>query len=195
MLATKKIPIKKWLLLSISFLLVVGAIWARENNLGADTAKKSSSQKSASVVKIPIRLTSANTPNQNIEEIPELGITINVPDSIKDLSYAISNVQLKNGQNATLAMFSTTSLAQLDPRCSVSSGPLGSLEKVSGQYPTSDPYAELNYGRLIKQFSTYYISAGFPQSACSGAPAVQNSQSTDENNFTSSISNSLATVN
>lgn len=105
--------------------------------------------------------------NQNVLKIPELGIQITVTDDIKDLKYQVHTGTLRNGNQATFAFFTTAALIGLDHGCSASSAPLGSLEKANGQYPSSDQYAALDYGRLVKQFSTFYISAGFPQAACS----------------------------
>lgn len=105
-------------------------------------------------------------------KVPELGIQITVPDSIKDLTYQVSTVKLSpNGNQATLAMFSTKALTALDANCGVSSGALGSLERASGQYPTQaeDETNVLDYGQLLKQFPTFYISVGYPQAACSTA--------------------------
>jgi hypothetical protein len=111
--------------------------------------------------------------NQNVVKIPELGIELAVPDSIKDLVYATHNVTLTNGNPATYALFSTTTLTDLDSGCSVSFGPLGSLEKASGQYPSSDPDNVVDYGALVKQFSAFYISVNYPQAACSQSSSVE----------------------
>jgi hypothetical protein len=128
-------------------------------------------------------LLAQEVPGQNIEEVPELGVTITVPDSVKDLTYKTSTVTLKDGQPATLTLFSTSSLTQLDSNCSASAGPLGSFEKVSGQYPSNDPYAALNYGRLVKQYPTFYIAAGSPQAACSSKSTAQAAAIADRGGF------------
>ena len=52
--------------------------------------------------------------NQNVVKIPELGIQMTVPNDIKDLTYQVSTVMLRNGKQATLAMFSTKALTVLD---------------------------------------------------------------------------------
>lgn len=119
--------------------------------------------------------TSTPAANQTAINIPELGIQITVPNDIKDLTYQVSTVTLRSGQIATLAMFSTKALTSADPACSAAAGPLGSLERVDAQYPTSDPNAAFYYGQLVQQFPTFYIAAGSPNAACSTNPnAVTN---------------------
>jgi hypothetical protein len=54
--------------------------------------------------------TTTPTPTQNVIKIPELGIQITVPDSIKDLTYKVTTAKLRNGNQATIAYFSTASL-------------------------------------------------------------------------------------
>jgi hypothetical protein len=121
-----------------------------------------------STVKNPVLVQlAAAVANQNVEKIPELGIQIIVPDDIKDLKYQVSTVTLKNGNQATLALFSTAALIALDSKCGTSFGPLGSLERANEQYPSSDKLAGFKYGQLVKQFSTFYVAAGSPNAACS----------------------------
>ena len=80
-------------------------------------------------------------------------------------------------------MFSTSSLTQLDPNCSATNGPLGSLERADGKYPGGEQYAALDYGQLVKQFPTFYISAGYPQGACSTDSIAQAAAATDKTDF------------
>lgn len=112
--------------------------------------------------------TSSTSPiNQNIKKIPELSIQITVPDSIKDLVYT-SQTTSSNGQSMPVADFSTQNLTAMEPACvSSNSTALGRLSKTNGQYPADASTAN---GKLIKQFSTYYISYTAPQASC----AVQN---------------------
>ncbi len=123
-----------------------------------------------------------------VVKVPELGIQITVPNSIKDLTYSTANETLPNGNVAIYAKFSTTSLTNLDAGCSTSFGPLGSLERASGQYPSSDQDASLDYGKLEKQFSTFYISAGSPQAACSQNSTTENTAQLDKGAFFNSLS-------
>ncbi len=126
--------------------------------------------------------------NKNIVKIPELGIQITVPDSIKDLVYAPHNVTLSGGKPATYAFFSTKTLTSEASGCSVNSGPLGSLERAGGQYPTNDPTAFTELGALVKQYPTFYISAGYPQAACSQNSAANKLAETQKGIFDSSFS-------
>jgi hypothetical protein len=146
--------------------------------------------------------TTTTTPNQNVVKIPELGIQITVPDSIKDLTYQVSTVTLRNGNKGTLATFSTTSLTAADASCNPSSIAVGSLEKASGQYPTAseDQYATLDYGQLVKQFPTFYISggvehqAGCSTSASAGSAAAATSINSTANGDGSAFEAALSTI-
>jgi CRISPR/Cas system CMR-associated protein Cmr5 small subunit len=167
----------------ILFLVVVGVIasvaWLTYSRYQTAHQAKSTSNAAS--------LTSANTPtaktpmhtqqpaavaNQNVEKIPELGIQITVPDDIMDLKYQVHTGTVANGIQATFAFFSTAALANLDAACSPSSAPLGSLERVNGQYPSNDQLAGAKYGLLVKQFPTFYIAAGLPQAECSTNASV-----------------------
>jgi hypothetical protein len=109
-------------------------------------------------------------------KIPELKIYITVPASIKDLTYKTTEGKLNNEAQATLAYFSTDSLAKADQKCEASSGPLGALESVTGQYPKDEHQTALNdYGELIKQFKTFYISYYPPQTDCTGSDSGMSS--------------------
>ena len=162
----------------VAFLVVVGVIasgaWLayshyqqahqvkQANNAAVTTPTSTSTEKTPVLAQ-----QAAAAANLNVEKIPELGIQITVPNDIKNLKYQVSTVTLKNGNQATLAFFSTAALIALDTKCGTSFGPLGSLEKANGQYPSNDQLAAFKYGMLVKQFPTFYISAGFPQAACS----------------------------
>jgi hypothetical protein len=129
--------------------------------------------------------------NQSIEKIPEISSQLTVPASIKDLTYQTSTVTLKDGKVATLTTFSTSSLTQLDANCSASAGPLGSIEKVDGQYPSDDPYAALDYGNLLKQFPTFYLATGSPQASCSTNTSTQVTVGSHKADFQAAESSAL----
>lgn len=149
----------------------------------------------------------ANTtpaPATTVVKIPELGIQLTVPDSIKDLTYKVGTATLNDGRQETYAEFSTASLAAADTNCGTDSGPLGSLAKISGQFPTSfsDSNPPMEYGSLVKQFPTFFISEFSPQAACATAAASgsaaaaasnQNAASTDRAALNSSLSTIQAT--
>jgi len=167
----------------VAFLVVAGAV-ASMAWLGYSINQKAHQVKQASnaAVTSPASISTANSPvstqqaaaNQSVVKIPELGIQITVPNNIKDLKYQVSTVRLTpNGNQATLAMFSTVALTALDSKCGASNMPLGSLERASGQYPSNDRLATFDYGRFVKQFSTFYISAGVPNAPCSTQASVR----------------------
>jgi len=181
----KKLGIVPWILsiaiFGVALSIVLTNQHPHKNVKGLHDVALTSITTGAQTSETPILVSS--TSNQNVEEIPELGIQITVPDSTKDLSYQVSTVTLKNGQSATLAMFSTASLTNASASCAANVGPLGSLEKVAGQYPSSDQYASLDYGQLVKQFSTFYIASGSPQTACSTSTSVQTTSNSQKTNF------------
>lgn len=126
----------------------------------------------------------AQMANQNIFKIPELGIELIVPDSIKDLTYAVFGRGQVNGQPSVSVGLSTTALVNADSGCVPGHAPLGTLSKTNGQYP-ANATASNSSGSLIKQFSTYYIARIGPQSACSGKTNVQDEQTADNQTIAS----------
>lgn len=105
--------------------------------------------------------------NRSVFKIPELGIQLTVPDYAKDLVYEIGGGRLEDGRITTYAIFSTKSLMESKPRCSLADTTFGSLGKIDGQYPAADETRTGNaiameYGILVKQFPTYFISRGVP---------------------------------
>ena len=105
--------------------------------------------------------------NRSVFKIPELGIQLTVPDYAKDLVYEIGSGRLEDGRITTYAIFSTKSLMESKSRCSLADTSFGSLGKIDGQYPATDETRTVNaiameYGILVKQFPTYFISRGIP---------------------------------
>lgn len=134
------------------------------------------------------------TPATTVVKVPELGIQITVPDDLKDLTYQIQTNKLQNGSTATTAYFSTTSLTAIDNNCAGVNTPLGTLGRVDGQYPSDDPTAALDYGTLIKQFPTFYISEGVPNGSCSTNQNALAAVSKDKGDFQTAVS-SVAAAN
>lgn len=114
----------------------------------------------------------ADMTNTNIIKLPELGVQITVPDSLKDLTYTISTSKLTSGESFTSADLTTKSLLASDPACTTAKGPLGAITKATGTYP-SKPTLDNAAGQLVKQFDGYYIGNVTPQSACSANKATQ----------------------
>lgn len=104
----------------------------------------------------------------NVIKIPELGIQITVPDSIKDLTYETNGIVVRNGSRGTAAFFTTRSLMASAPDCTLADVSFQSLARVAGQYPSADEYesVELDFGFLAKQFPDFYISTGYPNTSC-----------------------------
>ena len=112
--------------------------------------------KSDSATSVPTTTNSGNT-----IAIRELGISLTVSDSIKDLSYSYTS-----GGSMEDANFSTKTITDKYANtgsCSSSSSapPLGTISKIDGQAKTP-----LTGQVLVKQFSLYYITYSAPQSDC-----------------------------
>lgn len=104
----------------------------------------------------------------NTLKITELGISITLPDAAKDATYSYAGKTTSAGVDRSTVTLSTKTLTDFDVACSSFGGapPLGTLNKVTGQYP-KDANAQTTSGTLIKQFSGYYIVYSSPQSVCS----------------------------
>jgi len=107
----------------------------------------------------------------NVIPIRELGVSITVPDEIKDLTYSYSSGK-QTGSNAEgypsgatvkSVSFSTVALTDKDKGCSSfgDAPPLGGISRYEGK----DKLA--NDQSLVKQFSTFYILYSSPQASCS----------------------------
>jgi len=119
--------------------------------------------------------------NSNIIDVNALGISVNVPSSIKDLTIATKTnpTKLTVGTASVTPIevnLSSTSLATLDSACSTANGALGVLSKTSGTYPTT-PTSTNSSGTLVEQFSGYYIAYSTP-AACSKIAATNTTQTT-----------------
>ncbi|MEO8785021.1 MAG: hypothetical protein ABI221_01730 [Candidatus Saccharimonadales bacterium] len=145
---------------------------SQANQLQSQSSQIQDLQAQVSKLQADAKKAAATTPSLNVIKIPELGIQITVPDSLKDLTYTISNSKLTNGQSFTSADLTTKSLLASDPACTTAKWPLGSITKVTGTYP-SKPTNDIAAGQLVKQFTGYYIGNVTPQSSCSANKATQ----------------------
>ena len=107
------------LLVLIVVCVIASAVWLTYSHYQtAHQAKPTSNAASSALANSTTTKTRATTQqptaNQNVVKIPELGIQMTVPNDIKDLTYQVSTVMLRNGKQATLAMFSTKALTVLD---------------------------------------------------------------------------------
>lgn len=158
-------------LLLIVVLILVGGL----GYLGYKQVNKKSSTSTSTTTATTTKTTTpatTPTPNQNIVKIPELGIQITVPDSIKDLTYKAENMD-----GVEYTSFSTTTVTNLDAACSATNGAIGRLSKTSGQYSSIGTNGES--GSLVKQFSTFYILFSSPQSTCSMDDNIQSQVTQD----------------
>jgi hypothetical protein len=167
-------------------------------NISPDTktTKITSGIKQNKQINIPTPIViQAQVGTNGIIKIPELGIELAVPDSIKDIVYTIDNSasgSLSTGQQVTTVILSTQSLSRLFPDCAVkgSAPALGYLSRVSGQYP-KNPDVDLGNvaGGLVKQYHTFYIGYNSPQAVCSynSDNTVSKVGVTDLNLFTQSL--------
>lgn len=124
-------------------------------------------------------------PNQNVITISPIGVTITVPDSLKDLTYNATTAS--NG--TTTVSFSTTSLTQAAPSCSATSaqGAFETIIRGRGQYPGP---AHPSSGALITQQPTFYVAYELPTGPCGEnlSPNVQNLLDQQAQDFDSSLS-------
>ena len=100
----------------------------------------------------------------NIINIYELGVALNVPESLKDLSYSYSVAVFGSGETHEIVTFSTKAITDNYSSvgdCSPAVGPLGSLTKRPGQAGGS--------GALVKQFNDYHLVFVLPETVdCAG---------------------------
>lgn len=156
--------------LVILILVLIGALgfvlWNNFLNKKTNTANSSSKETS--------QTTTANktTPQTNVLNIHEFGISIVVPDSIKDLTYTYKTDGTPTrvgGSNIVVGSvsFSTASLASKYPECSSDkANPLGSLTKITGVYGDGVLGPTWSGGGMIKQFPDSFLTFVGPQSAC-----------------------------
>lgn len=174
--------IMKYISMVVVTALVVGGATYYSVNKNADLDKVSLEatindlETKVSILNKQIEALTPPSPSGSTDvfNIPELGIQITLPDSLKDLVYVTSSGTFNKGtQSYTAVNLSTLSLTNLDQGCSVkgTAPALGALSKVDGQY-TATPNFDNTIGALVKQFSSFYISFSGPQAACSSSSSV-----------------------
>ena len=115
--------------------------------------KHQSPPKTVTITKTVVAKPSASTKTtpQSVVKIPELGIRlVNVPDSIKDLTYSVASTSAD--QNYKAVWFTTSSLAKLDDKCGI-----GGLNKYPGTYNTATDQFPLT--AFAKQFDGFWIAS------------------------------------
>ena len=114
--------------------------------------------------------------------IPEIGVTLNVPNAIKDLVYADEAGYIAQSNiKVTTVSFSTGSLTKADPQCQ---NQIGQISKVETKYSANNTDG---YGQLIKQYPGYYLAFSGPQATCSSNQTVITQQTQALNYLRQSI--------
>jgi Tfp pilus assembly protein PilV len=193
-------------LLIVLILVVIGAVGYMAYRNDHKTKTVSTTNTSTNKPATSTTKTSTSTPSTSSQsstsstttvfKIPELGIEVTVPNSIKDIVYKVNATgTVSTGQQTQSVTLSTQTLTNLDPDCSVngSAPPLGTISKTQGQYPSS-PDADNASGGLVKQFSTYYIAWRNPQAPCGSAPSTQTEANTDTNLFSAALHSTVAPI-
>lgn len=192
-------------LLVILILVVLGAVgymvYHNDHETKTVNTADTSSNKPATTAKTSTSTTSSSSQSSatsatTVFKIPELGIEVTVPNSIKDIVYKVnSSGTVSTGQQVQSVTLSTQTLTNLDSDCSVngSAPPLGTISKTQGQYPSS-PDTDNSSGGLVKQFSTYYIAWNSPQAPCGSATSIQTEANTDTNLFSTALHSTVQTI-
>ncbi len=142
--------------------------WKHNNNVEADVSSKNSQITTLSNEISSLKTTVATIVSGNVIPIKELGISITVPDSIKDLtySYTSSGTGVNKIESVSFSTKALTDQYNANNECT-SYGiapPLGEISKRLGKYS-----ANLYSSELVKQFADYYITYSSPQAACASA--------------------------
>jgi cytoskeletal protein RodZ len=190
------------LLLAIVIVVLLGVVgWFvyKDHN-------KTTTAKVATVIKTVTKTTAATssstststTSTTSVFKIPELGIEVTVPNSIKNIVYNVDpSGTLSTGQTYQSVTLSTQTLTSLDANCSVngSAPPLGTIFKTTGQYPSSADFNPNDAtGGLIKQHASYYIGWNSPQAACGTLTSTQDEAGVDTNLFSTALKDSVQPI-
>jgi hypothetical protein len=128
--------------------------------------------------------TPPNSSNTTVVKIPDAGIQITVPNSLKDLTYHT----VKAADGTITATFSTKTLATAVPSCAANqnNGAFDAIVRGNGQYPGPAPRS----GGLIKQYGSFYIAYLLPTGPCAKGmtPANQNLVDSQSQEFYTALS-------
>jgi hypothetical protein len=191
----------------IILLVIIGGIYGVYSwqHGKVTTANKLNSALNLEVSSLQTQVNSANKNlataqaalNNNVIDVNALGISVNVPSTVKDLTLATKTNPTKltvSGASVTPTEvnLSSTSLVALDSACSTANGALGVLSKTTGVYPTS-PTSTNSSGTLVEQFSGYYIAYSAP-AACSKTASTNTTQTSLVTDLQSALIKSNITV-
>lgn len=170
------------LLLILAVILTLGGIASyvysknRSHNSSATTAEQTAATPEGTSTSpngipggtSPSTATSQPAANQNIIKISSVGLQMTVPDSLKDLTY-----QLTNTGSGTLIAFSSQRLTAAIPSCAANngSGAFDTITRGNGTYPGP---ANPSSGGLLKQYSSYYFAYTLPNGPCAKGLSVEN---------------------
>lgn len=171
----KKSMVTRLLALSILLIVALCAVgysvyaWQQNQSLSSNATNQENTIK-----ELQQQLSQANakgvpTVSGNVIPIRELGVSITVADSIKDLTYSYS-IFTSGSKKTETVDFSTKNIINkyaANNECTSfgTAPPLGRLSRVPGQYSKGSEVMD-GPGLLAKQFDSFYIAYVSPQSAC-----------------------------
>lgn len=193
--SSTRIPI--YLILSALVLIIIFiscAIWSYYKQIEINSLRASVEALKIDKTTLESRLNSGgqkdSLPNNEMKTltIAELGIKIQLPKGIEDITYEMSNGETDDKKPIIIANFSTESISKLDSACGAGGGasPLGALSRVNGPYP-NNPTATNSGGMLTKQFTSFYIARRLPQAQCSENLAIEQEATTARELFTEAL--------
>lgn len=137
-------------------------MWQQNQNLRSDIENKKNTVSNLEQ-QLAAEKNGLETGSTNDIIIRELGISVTVPDSIKDITYSYRGEGIVSFSTKTL----TDEYIETGECTSFGSAPpLGSLVKIEGQYPEDPNVDNTPADKLVKQFATYYIGYRSPRSLC-----------------------------
>jgi hypothetical protein len=143
-------------------------LWDKNRTLQADVSSRDTEIKDLKAQVADLSATDAAVESDDSRfKIRELGVSLELPDKLKDLTYSYTGKSPSARYEGHGISLSTKTLTDLDKACTSfgAAPPLGSLVKVTGQYP-KDANVDTTPGQLVKQFSGYYVAVSHAQAAC-----------------------------
>jgi hypothetical protein len=104
--------------------------------------------------------------------IPELGVSLSVPNELRDLKYTVDSTAVPG---TTFVYLSTSALERFDDattRCDATQGAIGAIWRVA-QNPATTPDMHYNAAKFV---GGSYLVFEAPQGGCSANPTVQKQQ-------------------
>jgi len=116
----------------------------------------------------PSGSTGSGTATELTFQLAALGISLKLPNEIKDLTYHYTTVN-----NVLRMTFSTTTLTKAVPACAAdqNNGAFDIITRGDGPYPGP---ANPSSGGLLKQFPSYYVAYTLPNAPCAKGLSTEN---------------------